>query len=62
MRNLAIALAAAFLAGCAGMSDARPEQRSARNLCEAMRSFEPYIPDECGEHSGRMPAALAKGK
>lgn len=52
-RKLPLILVVIFLTGCAtgpGPVDPRTGMtRSERNLCEAMRSFEPYKPGECGE-------------
>ena len=58
MKSLAIVLLATTLSACsgAGIHDRGPEQRAARNLCEAMRSFRPYYPNQCGEESGEVPA------
>jgi hypothetical protein len=57
MKSLAIVFMAALLAACAnlGIVDPGPEQRAARNRCEAMRSYRPYYPNECGELSGVVP-------
>jgi hypothetical protein len=48
----------AILAGCSslGIVDPGPEQRAARNLCEVMRSYRPYYPNQCGEQSGGVPS------
>ena len=53
MKYLALVLGAMVLAGCStlGIYDLGPEQRAARNRCEAMRSYRPYYPNECGELS-----------
>jgi hypothetical protein len=57
MRSLVIALITLLLAACAGSGFVipGPEERAARNRCEAMRSYRPYYPNECGELSGAMP-------
>jgi hypothetical protein len=57
MKNLAIMCVTIILAACSslGIHDPGPEQRAARNLCEVMRSFRPYYPNECGEQSGGVP-------
>ena len=57
MKSLAIVLATSLLASCAnlGIVDPGPEQRAARNRCEAMRSYRPYYPNQCGELSGAAP-------
>ena len=58
MKSIAIVLmTAAVLAACSslGIVDPGPEQRAARNRCEAMRSYRPYYPNECGELSGTAP-------
>jgi hypothetical protein len=62
MKHFLLALSIILVAGCAGMSEGRRVQTSggmnatsdaggmnasARNLCEAMRSFEQYNPDDC---------------
>jgi len=59
MKSLAIVIATIMLSACSsqGFHVPGPEQRAARNLCEAMRSYRPYYPDECGEQSGRIPPA-----
>jgi hypothetical protein len=52
MRKLPVILVVTFLVGCAsGPGPVDPESgmtRSQRNLCEVMRSWDPYIPGECG--------------
>lgn len=57
MKSLAPVLAVVMLAGCStlGIHDPGPEQRAARNLCESMRSYRPYYPNECGEQPGAGP-------
>lgn len=57
MKSLTIVLAASLLASCAnlGIVDPGPEQRAARNRCEALRSYLPYYPNQCGELSGAAP-------
>jgi len=57
MKSLAIVLLTTLLAGCSslGIVIPGPEQRAARNRCEAMRSYRPYYPNECGELSGTVP-------
>jgi outer membrane biogenesis lipoprotein LolB len=60
MKHLFLALAAALLAGCAGMDQGTSgssstafhetsggTSASARNLCEVMRSFDKYDPGDC---------------
>ncbi|RZI44817.1 hypothetical protein EGT07_05260 [Herbaspirillum sp. HC18] len=36
-----------LLAGCSSMDDMSAEDRAQKNLCEAMRSYRPYYPDDC---------------
>jgi hypothetical protein len=48
MKISLIVFAAALLVGCAS-SDFDSQRRSQRNLCEVMRSWEPYKPNQCGE-------------
>jgi len=57
MNGLAIVLATTVLVGCStlGIHDPGPEQRAARNRCEAMRSYNPYYPNQCGELSSEIP-------
>jgi len=57
MKGFAILLVISLLGGCAslGIVDPGPEQRAARNRCEAMRSYRPYYPNECGELNGPLP-------
>jgi hypothetical protein len=59
MKTLAFAfvVATTVLAACSslGIVDPGPEQRAARNRCEAMRSYRPYYPNECGELNGPIP-------
>jgi hypothetical protein len=57
MKSIAIVLMTTVLAGCSslGIVDPGPEQRAARNRCEAMRSYRPYYPNECGELYGPGP-------
>lgn len=59
MKHLAIVIWAPILAACSslGIHDPGPEIRAARNLCEVMRSYRPYDPNECGEQSGGVPPA-----
>ena len=59
MKSPAIVIVTTILAACSnlGIDVPGPEQRAARNLCEVMRSYRPYDPDECGEQSGRVPGA-----
>lgn len=54
MKLLSLLLLAVTLNACSSMGivDPGPEERAARNRCEAMRSYRPYYPDECGEQSG----------
>lgn len=58
MKNLATVLLTTVLAGCSswGIRDPGPEQRAARNRCEAMRSYISYYPNQCGERSSEMPS------
>jgi hypothetical protein len=49
MKILSIVWMATVLAGCSSMSEADVKARSQRNLCEVQRSWEPYIPHQCGE-------------
>lgn len=39
-------------AACANMDSGSAEDRAARNRCEALRSYQPFYPGECGETSG----------
>jgi hypothetical protein len=57
MKTLAIMFVTTLLAACSslGIQDPGPEERAARTLCEVMRSYRPYYPNECGEESGRVP-------
>jgi hypothetical protein len=57
MKIVMIVLLASVLAGCAnlGIHDPGPQQRAERNLCEAMRSYRPYYPNQCGEFSAIVP-------
>lgn len=57
MKRLAIVVVGALLAACSsfGSVDPGPEQRAARNRCEAMRSYRPYYPNECGELNDAVP-------
>jgi hypothetical protein len=57
MKKLALMFVTIILAACSslGIQDPGPEQRAARNLCEVMRSYRPYYPNECGEQSGVVP-------
>lgn len=59
MKSLAMAIGATILSACSslGIHDPGPEVRAARNLCEVMRSYRPYDPNECGEQSGGVPPA-----
>jgi hypothetical protein len=59
MKRLALVIAATILAACSslGIHDPGPEVRAARTLCEVMRSYRPYDPNECGEQSGGVPPA-----
>jgi hypothetical protein len=47
MRRIAPILIAILCASCAGIDVGSPEQRAARNRCEALRSYQPYRPSEC---------------
>jgi hypothetical protein len=49
MKILSIVWMATVLAGCSSMNEADAKARSQRNLCEVQRSWEPYIPHQCGE-------------
>lgn len=62
MKPSAMLLMALVLAGCAGagMHIPGPEQRAARNQCEAMRSYRPYYPNECGEEAAGDPPAYRR--
>lgn len=53
MKFLVMVFVAAIFTGCAplGIVDPGTQQRAARNLCEAMRSYRPYYPNQCGELS-----------
>jgi hypothetical protein len=57
MKILATMLITTLLAACSnlGRVDTGPEQRAARNRCEAMRSYRPYYPNECGELNNTVP-------
>jgi hypothetical protein len=59
MKILVIAIVTTLLSACSslGIDIPGPEQRAARNLCEVMRSYRPYDPNECGEQSGGLPPA-----
>lgn len=59
MKSLAVVLVTTVLVGCstAGIYDSGPDQRAARNRCEAMRSYNPYYPNQCGELGPGMPPA-----
>jgi len=59
MKSLAIVIVTIMLPACSslGFDVPGPEQRAARNLCEAMRNYRPYDPNECGEQSGGIPPA-----
>ena len=63
MNVVAMVLAMSVLAGCAnlGIHDPWPQERAARNLCEAMRSYRPYYPNQCGEWSGIVPVGYGDG-
>jgi hypothetical protein len=49
MKILSIVWVVTVLTGCSSMSEADAKARSQRNLCEVQRSWEPYIPHQCGE-------------
>ena len=57
MKNLAVVVVTIVLTGCStlGIHDSGPEQMAARNRCEAMRSYNPYYPNQCGELSSERP-------
>ena len=57
MKGIATVLMFTLLSACSslGIVDPGPEQRAARNRCEAMRSYRPYYPNECGELGGVVP-------
>jgi hypothetical protein len=57
MKILAIVLTTTLLSACTSLAslDPGPEQRAARNRCEAMRSYRPYYPNECGELNSAVP-------
>lgn len=57
MKIFAIVLASQLLAACTSLAifDVDPEQQAARNRCEAMRSYRPYYPNECGELNSAVP-------
>ena len=59
MKSTIAVILATILAACSsmGIDIPGPEQRAARNLCEVMRSYRPYYPNECGEQSGGVPPA-----
>ncbi|MDB5841482.1 MAG: hypothetical protein JWQ23_3434 [Herminiimonas sp.] len=54
MKVMSIIFLMMLFTGCSGIgtsvtTDTSVASRSARNLCEVMRSKEPYRPNECGE-------------
>jgi hypothetical protein len=57
MKTIAIVLATGLLAACSsfGAGSSSPEERAARNRCEALRSYQPFYPNQCGELSGSAP-------
>jgi uncharacterized protein YceK len=61
MKRISVIIAVMLLAGCSSMdtNDASAALRAQRNLCEAMRSWEPYRPNECS--SENMAARSAAG-
>jgi hypothetical protein len=63
MKSFAIVLIVMLLAGCSGMGmdDMSASRRAARNLCESMRSWDPYRPNQCGEQSmGAQPSSVTR--
>lgn len=59
MKSSVILIVTTMLAACSSLQsyDPGPEQRAARNLCEVMRSYRPYYPNQCGEQSPEVPYA-----
>jgi hypothetical protein len=57
MKCAAMVIMTMMLSSCSSLESyiPGPEQRAARNLCESMRSYRPYYPNECGEQTGEMP-------
>lgn len=49
MKNASVILLSLLCAACSGMGmgGSAPQQQSTRNLCEAMRSYQPYRPGDC---------------
>lgn len=49
MKNASVILLSLLCAACSGMGmgGSAPQQQSSRNLCEAMRSYQPYRPGDC---------------
>lgn len=49
MKNASVILLSLLCAACSGMGTdgATARQQSSRNLCEAMRSYQPYRPGDC---------------
>jgi hypothetical protein len=50
-----IMLTTLLCAACANPGMGDQNDRAARNRCEALRSYQPYWPNECGELSTDMP-------
>lgn len=40
-------LSITLIAGCSSMDDMSAEDRAQLNLCQAMRSYRPYYPEDC---------------
>jgi hypothetical protein len=56
MKIISIIFLVMITAGCSGFGRSDPDdtvalKRSARNLCEVMRSKEPVRPNECDEYN-----------
>lgn len=49
MKNASVIVLSLLCAACAGtgMDNPASREQSARNLCEAMRSYQPYRPGDC---------------
>lgn len=49
MKNASMVLLSLLCAACSGMDTGgmTAQQQSSRNLCESMRSYQPYRPGDC---------------
>lgn len=58
MKNVSVILLGLLCAACSGMGTGMGgmsgQQQSSRNLCEAMRSYQPYRPGDCPAYGGQM--------